>query len=840
MSLDNKSVLYSAYTQPIMNTSIKRYILVLIIAITYSVTGVAQVMHISGNVYKTMKSLDDNKTSKKMPLSVPVYVFDNRQQANKQAAMFRENKQKNMGGVVNITSNAVVIPDYDGHFETDISANGALIVINEGEIRQVNMTSALTYDIAFSGTTGGILLDNTTVYGKRMGANIVEMKPIDDGPYLHWDVSVSLPAWYTNKHTRLIFQPVVIDCQTEDTIQYLEPIVYEGKQYHNNQVRRKSFDYDRHDSLHTFLITDEMLGHDAFSFKWKTTYVKPDPNKSYKWGSTLQLEDYTNVFFSDDSKSGTCNSRRPWKLLDVSMAMKPITLTPQYYEQPRAQLRQIPRDLRLTFEVAKDELTPDSMNQFNLNHLIKELKSYGRTLINFTIQGTASPEGNNNFNAKLAQKRADRALRLIGNQLSSAGLEVKEPLVYTWSDVADSLEARSLKDEATRMRGYIGENNRKAIIAMRNEVPQINEILQNLRVMHCTYTIRQNKVLDPEEVLWTYYNDPDYREGGKSVFSNGDYYNLFCQIKDSAELRKLTLRAWNENKVRRTMKYSPFAAYLANRMACYAIEADSVDTEILAPFIDMASRLEADRQIDFDNAYRYRVNRRELVANQAIMYFKQMKLGEASHLANMLPDTPEYSDIKHFTDLETLFFKANKTPEEQKRAGEALQYVLNSSKENNAILCFELAPELGKSYDEVEPLVDSLPDNDARKWYMKGVIEANKPEASDDEFMELARKFGVDVALRMTDNSNPAFLAYFQHSFDLKPAFKGHYNCDANISDEVRKKYPYDEKKASEYRQKFTDLMIAAGKIQPDTTTEETQTDDSSATDADTNQDGNN
>lgn len=823
-----------------MNISLKRYILILIVLSCHCICALSQVVHISGNVYKTMKSLEDNKTSKKMPLSVPVYVFDNRQQANKQAAIYREHKQKNMGGVVDITSNAVVIPDYDGHFETDISASGALIVINEGEIRQVNITSALTYDIAFSGTTGGILLDNTTVIGKRMGANIVEMKPIDDGPYLHWDVTVSLPSWYTNKHTRLIFQPVVIDCQTEDTIQYLEPIVYEGKQYHNNQIRRKSFDYARHDSLHTFLIQDEMLREDAFSFKWKTTYVKPDPNKSYKWGSTLQLEDYTNVFFSDNSKSGTCNSRRPWKLLDVSMAMKPITLTPQYYEQPRAQLRQIPRDLRLTFEVAKDELTADSMNQFNLNHLIKELKSYGRTLINFTIQGTASPEGNDIFNAKLARKRADRALRLIGNQLSSAGLEVKEPLVYTWSDVADSLDGRSLKAEAARMRSYIGENNRKAILAMRNEVPQIDEILQNLRVMHCTYTIRQNKVLDPEEVLWTYYNDPDYREGGKSVFSNGDYYNLFSQIKDSVELRKLTLRAWNENKVRRTMKYSPFAAYLANRMACYAIEADSTDTEILAPFIDMASRLEADRQIDFDNAYRYRVNRRELVANQAIMYFKQMKLGEASHLANMLPDSPEYSDIKHFTDLETLFFKANKTPEEQKRAGEALQYVINSSKENNAILNFELAPELGKSYDEVEPLVDSLPDNDARKWYMKGVIDANKPEASDDEFMELAKKFGVDVALRMTDNSNPAFLAYFQHSFDLKPSLKGHFNCDANISDEVRKKYPYDEKKAPEYRQKFTDLMIAAGKIQPEATSEESSADDPSGLDAEPNHDGNN
>lgn len=95
----------------------------------------------------------------------------------------------------------------------------------------------------------------------------------------------------------------------------------------------------------------------------------------------------------------------------------------------------------------------------------------------------------------------------------------------------------------------------------------------------------------------------------------------------------------------------------------------------------------------------------------------------------------------------------------------------------------------------------------------EGVIEAGKPEISDEDFMELTAKYGADAALRMTDNTFPAFLAYFQHCFDMKPQYKGLYNTDANIPDDVRKKSPYDEKKAEQYRQKFTDLMIAAGKI---------------------------
>ena len=59
---------------------------------------------------------------------------------------------------------------------------------------------------------------------------------------------------------------------------------------------------------------------------------------------------------------------------------------------------------------------------------------------------------------------------------------------------------------------------------------------------------------------------------------------------------------------------------------------------------------------------------------------------------------------------------------------------------------------------------------------------------SDDDFMALTTKYGADVALRMTDNITPAFLAYFQHCFDMKPQYKGFYNSDANIPDDIRKR----------------------------------------------------
>ncbi len=775
-----------------------------------AVAAQAQVMHITGQVYRVMKTLDGRRQN--MPASISVYVFDNIAEARRQAQDYRVQSQR-QGGYATIQSNDLVKSDYEGHFEADVAQGGALLVIDEGMPRVIKMTSSLHYDITLkSDSADGILLKNTDVYGERKGVLMRELPPVDDGPNLHWNVTVGLPADYGSKDSRLIFQPAVIDCQTEDTVQYLEPLVFEGRQYHLAQVRRKSFDTQRHDSLARY-VQPSLLTAEPLSFQWETTFPKPDPERTYKWVSVMQLEDYTHVYYDDDGKEGTCNSRKPWKLLDIDFARKEITLDERYYEQAKAQLRETDRDLQLTFEIGTARLTEDSANVLIINHLIRELRSYGRQLMNVRIQGTASPDGRVERNTELANQRAQHALGLLRSYVGTASLQVAPPRVYTWQDVADSLEHRGLTLEATELRELARRNAVDGIRRMMGDTPAMNQILQHLRLMKCSYTIRQNKVMDADEALWAYYHDASYAEGGENRFSNGDYYHLFRQIKDSAELHRLTLRAYQELKARPQSKYSPFAAYIANRMACYAIANGEVNTEILAPFIDMKSSLEAQRQISVNNEYRYTVNRRELVANQAVMYFKAMKLGAASHLADKLPNTDEFGDIKMFTDLETLFFKQSKTADEQARAMTALRYVMQTSASNHAVLNFELAPELGKTYQEVEALIDSLPADSPKRWYMKGVIAANSPEATGDNFMELAAKYGAEKAIQMQENQTPSFLAYLQHCFDLDATYyRKYYYSDANISDEIKKKYPYDAAKAAVYREKFESLMLQGRK----------------------------
>ena len=792
-----------------------KYIYLLLLVFLFSTeSSRAQVIHITGNISKTMRTLD-GKAGGKEPLSVPVYVFDNKKDARAQANLYRQ-KGNELGSVVNIKSNEVVTPDYEGHFEADISANGALLVISDNQVKLIEIKGTqLNYDISFtSGSNDAILLKGTSVYAKRKGVNFSEQPPLDDGPNLHWNVSIGLPENYAKKHARLIFQPAALDASTKDTVQYLEPMVFEGFQYHHNQIRRKSYDYERNDSLHSYYDAQQPLSEKALRLDWEVTFPKPDPDKSYKWVGKVSLEDYTHVYFKDN-KEGSANSRKPWKMLDAATAKCEMDLSSRFFEQVRARLQEVPRDLELFFVVGKDELTSDSVNQQTLDMLVRELRSYGRSLVNFTIQGAASPEGGFNSNKSLAANRARKILRIIGSQISSADLVVKEPHVYTWDDVADSLVRYGQKAEAEELRKYGQAHDLAGLNRMMASNMLIQRVMQNQRLIKSSYTIRRNKILDPVETVWTYYNDPRYAEGGTDMFSNGDYFNLLSQIKDSAEIRKITMRAYKENMARKTAKFSPFAAYIANKVACYMLDADSVNLDILKPFIDMQAGIEVSRPIAFDNSYNYTVNFKEIVANQALMYLRKRKLGEAAFLANKLPDTSKFHELKMLIDLQTLFFKQNKTPAEEARAKAALDYVMNTNPVNRAVLSTELAPELGYTYKQIEPLIDSLPDNLAKKWYLKGVVVANDPDMENVTITDLINKYGADIALKLQAIDCPDFLAYFQHSFDLDDSFHKFFNTDANISDDLRKRYPYKEASIPDYRERFKYITMSTEETAP-------------------------
>ena len=143
----------------------------------------------------------------------------------------------------------------------------------------------------------------------------------NDG-YEHFEYSLRLPAGYHEESSRIILLPYVVDCLTEDTIDYLPPAVYEGKNYHTLQDKRKDYDYNQVDPLgrkrlyvkhHTqrdtlqHMVTEErpekdtdnkliVIGEDNegnLKYKMKTvSYMQIDSIMIKEWNDTLDSRGY--------------------------------------------------------------------------------------------------------------------------------------------------------------------------------------------------------------------------------------------------------------------------------------------------------------------------------------------------------------------------------------------------------------------------------------------------------------------------------------------------------------------------------------------------------------------
>jgi hypothetical protein len=258
-----------------------------------------------------------------------------------------------------------------------------------------------------------------------------------------------------------------------------------------------------------------------------------------------------------------------------------------------------------------------------------------------------------------------------------------------------------------------------------------------------------------------------------------------------------------------------------------------VDTEILRPFIDFSdARVNLKYNLNDFGGYWIK-NRKEVLANQAIMYFKESALDTAQAILNMLQDDPDVENLRQFVSFQKLFFKPGKTAEEAQVAKDAYNFVISTSLENKAILFTELRTSLGVTVDEASALVDKMDDKDPRKWYLKGMLLAdidvagNEPVDVPDfkklsivEQMELQRK-DPDAYFTYLDeeaaydklvedargDKTPHFLAYFQHSFDLDPTYKMLYFEEGNVADALRKKYRYKRAEIPAYRKKFEFIM---------------------------------
>ena len=166
------------------------------------------------------------------------------------------------------------------------------------------------------------------------------------------------------------------------------------------------------------------------------------------------------------------------------------------------------------------------------------------------------PEGGNAINARLCRERAEylrgELSRFPALQDARRTGEIKTThKVATWTDVANLLEADSLKEEAASVRAVLSttkDMGRQEAAIRKLPCWSIIEqqILPQLRIVDIEYQYYTNRVKTREEIWELYQTDPGYRAGQKQV--PYEFYELLGMIKDPKEKETIARAAYTSVK----------------------------------------------------------------------------------------------------------------------------------------------------------------------------------------------------------------------------------------------------------------------------------------------------
>lgn len=732
------------------NHSIHPFLLWLLLLLVAGEAAAQRITIVSG---KVLNLPEGERKARPFPVTEPVHVFA----FNTVAAARDALKMLTEGGGGAILSDADAVAGADGYYEIRVAENGAIIfnVAMRNELREVNFKQ--TIDVSID---GGIALEEVevvaaskTIIPKPKAGKIVGNKLIVDN-------SVQIPEMYGAPNRRLIMQPYVVDCTTEDTINFMEPQVMDGEEYGMTQHRRMAYDM-RHDPLASYINARRVLNEDRFDLIVKDSVPVPDPRRIYSVSARVVIADYTHPTYQNNWQLTTCKIKRPLQFLEFSFP-EFVLDAEKYKETPRRERRDTKGNISLTFLVGKAELDPDdSTNVVQMNKLRNDLMEIingeGTTLKEFKITGVSSPEGRYDANKELSKRRIDFALNQITSVIPAGPWarvykHPNEVRVATWGEVADLLEQDSLYAQAAEVRAI--EEKYKNPDAQFAEVRKlsyyetlIKERLPKLRTVQYEYKHEIFRELNPDEILARYRHDPDYRDGKKS-FTRYEYWHLFRMVNDPVEAEKVYRRAYEE-----TMAYDNKGREVpwilaANNLAVSLLRRDTFDVSVLRPLIDLKRKVNmVDSYNDGITITETEVNPEVIVANQLAMYIRAYDFENASILARMLPDNDRFRMIKAFADCLGGYYDYRGAPDmkEAEERKKVFQEVKDSSPLNHVVMC--MAMETGSFDNEAERVLDELPPS-ALKDYLKLTLFIRKKKLVKWDY-DVAVDF--DEACKMLD-----------------------------------------------------------------------------------------
>ena len=700
---------------------LKIWILLLVVAGCGTGTALAQKMvKVSGTVY----NIAENRKVPFSDVTVDVYAAKTVAVGEDMKKILDSNDQEK---TLLLDQEGKTTTDENGYYEILVPDNGALIFkvgLSPSVLKEVRHQMKIDVSI-----DEGVMLESVTVTAMRL-----VLKPEPTAPKMIGNMLIpyntfKLPPYFGNRFSRLIIQPYVLDCETNDTVTFARPSVYDGKEYALTQERKMGYDMNR-DPLRPY-IKAEALTTRAMNLDWTDTIIVPDPNRNYSCFAIVNLEDYS-ASNSRTYQINTCQTKRPMKFLQYNLfseQMDPL----QHKERAQIEKRNTSDKIQLSFLINSDQLTDTPENKQSLAMLRNKLKeiaeSPGTVLKEFHVAGTASPDGHYSSNLSLAERRMRKIEQEITSILPQYTLErvYRNPHaeVAPWEEVVKLLERDGKSTEAGKVKEILAKH--KDIGAQGRALKQLDwystvivPYLDELRVVNynCLYEIYREP--NDEEVM------AQYREKGlKGSYTRYEYWKLFQLITDEKELEALYRRAYEESLEQK----HPWAL-AGNNLAASYLERDTVDTSILEPLIDLSIHSTDYSRMNADGSRTEIVNRLEVVTNQLCMYIKKGDFEHASVLVKILPEDSKFDLLKAYTWALGGYFQGGTTPEEKERAQKTFETIKASSPQNEVVMYMALDNRAGNAAAKAS--LAKLPQDSALTWYFKATLSAREGEI---EFM---------------------------------------------------------------------------------------------------------
>ena len=345
------------------------------------------------------------------------------------------------------------------------------------------------------------------------------------------------------------------------------PEVLDGKEYHEKIYERRGFDRNN-DKLAEY-VNDNFFMEDNKDASWQFTHVIDpfDVKRYYNCVGYEWYEDFDNVYHEGSriiwpGRWTEYNAFINWD--DAKMDLDVDTM--RYRIDSKTNLSSKNDAFHLQFKVGSDELDEtDSLTMEEYERLISLIDKYyrgidGSQIKPLTIKAYASPEGNENSNRALAQRRAHfLQRRLLERYTDRSRFAVPKTVtsdVVKWTEVADTLDRR----------GENGDEQAKSIVPELREIIAkhksldaqyaairgrawysdyiLPKVLPQMRRCEFEYQAVVHKILSPEENMEKY---EEYRKKGTLMsLHNYQYYHVMRQLADQhrwPELEELALLA---------------------------------------------------------------------------------------------------------------------------------------------------------------------------------------------------------------------------------------------------------------------------------------------------------